>query len=187
MLGRVIEYGEEGIEWMGDPRHQVKLEEYFGMTEHTKILGRNGYDVEGKDVEEEHHGDLTKEEVRNFRMLAARLNYMAQDNMWIQFAAKEICRNMSQPCVRDFEKVKQLVRFLKGVGNVKTLYKWQTEEDAQNITVLVDSDWAGCRTTRKSTSGGVIKLGAHVLTSWSKTQATVATSSGEAELIAIHD
>ena len=32
-------------------------------------------------------------------------------------------------------------------------YKWQSEEEARNITVHVDSDWAGCKSTRKSTSG----------------------------------
>ena len=55
------------------------------------------------------------------------------------------------------------------------------------MTVLVDSDWAGCRTTRRSTSGGVLKVGRHVLRTWSSTQATVATSSGEAELIAMFE
>ena len=30
-------------------------------------------------------------------MLAARLNFMAQDNPAIQYAAKEICRNMARP------------------------------------------------------------------------------------------
>ena len=33
---------------------------------------------------------------------------------------------------------------------------------------------------------GVLKLGNHVIKTWSSTQATVATSSGEAELIAMH-
>ena len=46
-------------------------------------------------------------------MLAARLNYMAQDNPMIQFPAKEICRSMSNPSAQDFLKVKRLVRFIK--------------------------------------------------------------------------
>ncbi len=39
-----------------------------------------------------------------------------------------------------------------------------------------------CRKTRKSTSGGAILIGNHCIRSWSKTQAIIATSSGEAEL-----
>ena len=38
--------------------------------------------------------------------------------------------------------------------------------------------------TRKSTSGGTMRLGAHLVKSWSKDQGCVATSSGEAELYA---
>ena len=36
--------------------------------------------------------------------------------------------------------------------------------------------------TRKSTSGGVVMIGNHPITHWSRTQATIALSSGEAEL-----
>ena len=49
----------------------------------------------------------------------------------------------------------------------------------------MDSDWAGCRTTRKSTSGCVIELLGSAIQAFSRTQGTVATSSGEAELYAI--
>ena len=48
-----------------------------------------------------------------------------------------------------------------------------------------DSDWAGCTKTRRSTSGGGILSGTHLLTHWSRTQTCVALSSGEAELNAM--
>ena len=47
-----------------------------------------------------------------------------------------------------------------------------------------DSDWAGDTMTRKSTSGGTIRVGRHLVKSWSKDQSCIATSSGEAELYA---
>ena len=53
------------------------------------------------------------------------------------------------------------------------------------MKVFADSNWAGCLKTRKSTSGGIIALGTHVVKSWSTTQGTIALSSGEAELYAI--
>ena len=49
------------------------------------------------------------------------------------------------------------------------------------MVVLSDTDYAGCRETRKSTIGGVAVLGTHVIKHWSKTQAVIALSSGEAE------
>ena len=92
---------------------------------------------------------------------------MAQDNPWLQFPAKEFCRNTAKPRASDFMKIKRLVRFLKGVGEIKFLYAWQNEDEACDITVLVDSDWAGNMETRKSTSGGVLKVGKHVIRTWS--------------------
>eukprot|EP00974_Lingulodinium_polyedra_P056564 5439607-Lingulodinium_polyedra.AAC.1 len=50
---------------------------------------------------------------------------------------------------------------------------------------MTDSDWAGCPRTRKSTTGGIIARGWRVLKQWSTTQATVALSSGEAELVSV--
>ena len=49
----------------------------------------------------------------------------------------------------------------------------------------VDSDYGGCKTTRKSTSGGVVLLGGHMIKSWSTNQAVIALSSGEAEYYAM--
>ena len=105
----------------------------------------------------------------------------------MQFPAKEICKNMAKPRAEDFAKIKRAVRFLKGLKQVKFVYEWQSEEEAREITVLVDSDWAGSKDNRKSTSGGVLKVGRHVLRTWSSTQPTTATSSGEAELIAMYE
>jgi len=49
------------------------------------------------------------------------------------------------------------------------------------VAVWSDTDFAGCRNERKSTSGGVIMFGGHCLKSWSLTQKVIALSSGEAE------
>ena len=49
------------------------------------------------------------------------------------------------------------------------------------LDVWTDTDYAGCRETRKSTSGGLIMLGTHLIRGWSATQRVIALSSGEAE------
>ena len=59
------------------------------------------------------------------------------------------------------------------------------QEPTDTVKVYSDSDWAGCKKTRKSTSGGAVIIGSHCIRSWSKTQATIALSSAEAELIAL--
>ena len=52
------------------------------------------------------------------------------------------------------------------------------------VDVFTDSDWAGCKTTCRSTSGGAMLWGKHCLKMWPSTPATVALSSAEAELYA---
>lgn len=89
------------------------------------------------------------------------------------------------PSGRGLHQGQRLARFLKGLGQAKWEYRWQPEAEAQNIRVFVDSTWAGCRKTRRSTTGGMLKIGRHPLRTWPTTQPTIATSSGEAVLIAM--
>ena len=86
---------------------------------------------------------------------------------------------MANPTTSSWDKVKRVVRYLKGEPRVIYEYKWQNQE---NLCVYVDTDWAGCFKTRKSTSGGAIMRGSHLIKHWSTTQQTIALSSGEAEL-----
>ena len=62
-------------------------------------------------------------------------------------------------------------------------YKFYDRRD--RFTSASDSDWAGCRKTGKSTSGGVILIGEHFIKGWSRTQNSVTLSSAEAELVAM--
>ena len=63
------------------------------------------------------------------------------------------------------------------------LYKWC--EEHESVTGYADSDWAGDKVEAKSTSGGVLEWGGHVMETWSTIQNTIALSSGEAELYAL--
>ena len=54
-----------------------------------------------------------------------------------------------------------------------------------NLKMYVDTDFAGCIHTRRSTSGSAAMRGRHLIKHSSQTQSTVALSSGEAELTGI--
>ena len=61
-----------------------------------------------------------------------------------------------------------------------------TPSDARGELIgYTDSDWAGCRKTARSTSGGSVLRGRHTLKTWSATQKNEILSSGEAELVAM--
>ena len=62
------------------------------------------------------------------------------------------------------------------------MYPWQGLVDS--VGAFSDSDWAGCKRTARSTSGGTLFLGRHLVKSWSSTQRNITLSSAEAELVA---
>ena len=47
-----------------------------------------------------------------FRGVAARCNYLSLDRPDLQYAAKDICREMSAPTVQAFVKLKRIGQFL---------------------------------------------------------------------------
>ena len=110
---------------------------------------------------EEDEEKLGSQEAREFRGLAARANHLALDRIDIQYAVKEACRGMAEPTKRDLRKLRRLGRYLKGRPRLVVDFKWQ--EPCGVVKAMSDSDWAGCRRTAKSTSGGVIMRGAHYL------------------------
>ncbi len=126
---------------------------------------------------------MDRENVTQYRGLAARANYLAQDRVDIQFAVKEIARRMAAPVNRDWLLLKRLARYLLGAPRSITHYCWQNKPTS--VQVYVDSDWSGCKTTARSTSGGAAQCGWHSIKTWSTTQTVVALSSGEAELYSL--
>jgi hypothetical protein len=175
VLGRKIRCTAKGYEYEADSSHRAKILEALGLDEKSKELSVTGRTEELANDEEELQGP----EATSFRAMAARLNYLAQDSPDIQYAAKEVCRQMARPTAESWRKLKALARFVLGRRSVVWQFEWQNE--VPELRLFTDSDWAGCRRTRRSTSGGLVMIGAHCVKTWSSTQAPVALSSAEAE------
>ena len=126
---------------------------------------------------------LPPSEASHYRALAARANYLALDRPDVQYSVKEVARRMAAPTARDWALLKRLARYLIGAPRLVINFDWQPVPCM--LDVCVDSDWAGCKSTCRSTSGGVVLHGTHAVKSWSTTQAVVALSSGEAELYSL--
>ena len=86
---------------------------------------------------------------------------------------------MSKPTEMDMARLKRLGRYL--VGHPRLVQSFKRQPCTAYLDVWVDTDYAGCLRTRRSTNGGVVTIGNHVVKHWSTTQNTVALSSGEAE------
>ena len=179
-LGRTIRWTTQGIEWEHDPKHSDLLMKEYGM-ERCKTLSTpvcsEDFSKEGVVDTREPMDDA---EARRFRASAARLNYLAQDRPDLAVASCLVARSMSNPKRGDEVKLKRAIRYLRQHPVVNILYPWQERND--ELTLLTDSDWASCKTSRRSCSGGVIMRGQHLISFWCKLQHKICLSSGEAEL-----
>ena len=179
MLNRSFRWSKQGIWIEADPRHVKEILKALEL-ENCQSVSTPGSDSD-KNVKEQEEL-LEPSRATAFRAVAARLNYLCQDRPDIRFATMHACRAMASPKKSDLACLKRIGRFLKHRPRAACLYSWQREED--KIDVYSDSDWAGCRESRKSTTGGCIMRGMHCLKAWCKRQTVIALSSAEAELYA---
>ena len=103
---------------------------------------------------------------------------------------KELSRGLTSPTEGHRTKMKTLLRYLAGtkpmVLTLRPKIIPHPKQTTFDIDAHGDSDLAGCATSRRNATSGMALyfLGA-LITFQSRTQATVALSSGEAELCAI--
>ena len=175
LLNRVITWTDEGVELEADPRQAERLVKQLGV-EGAKTLSTPGVKVAIQEI----IGDKSLAPRRNtiFRAAGARSNFMGQYRPECQFATKECCRFMALPSEVAFKVLKIIGRFVEGRRRLVMRMPWQ---NVSAIDVYCDSVWAGCPRTRKSTPGGCVLLGKHMVKSWSSTQACISLSSGDAE------
>ena len=181
-LNRVIKWGTKGISISGDAKHSQILINEWGMESCKEVdtpMGREAEEALNTE-EREQRKPMADSEATRYRRGVARVNFMAQDRPDLSVASRIMSQYMSQPREGDEVLLKRAIRYLKKYPTCDNLLEWQNRP--KFMTVNIDSDWAGDRVTRKSTSGGTVRHGKHLLMHWSKLQSTIALSSGEAEL-----
>ena len=181
VLNRIIRATQSGWEIEADPRHAELVVEQLGL-QHEKSVATPG--VGGQDEDDlEDDVPLTGDDVTAYRGVAARYNYLGPDRTDCNYAIKECCREMSTPTTGSLRRLKRMGRYLKKYPRLVWLFDFQGPVTV--IDLYTDADWAGCRRSRKSTSGGVAMLGGHCIKSWAKTQSVIAKSSAESELYSV--
>ena len=173
IFNRVLEWRDEGIANEADPRHVELILQEMGMQSCKES------DVMGPPPNPTDEILLTVTDITQFRSLAARCNFLASDRVDIQLACKEICRKMAAPTTSDWAILKKMTRYLE--AHPRMIVEFKNPQTSQHLTIRVDKDYAGCKRTRRSTYGGMVMLGDHLIKNWTTTHTVVAISSGEAE------
>jgi hypothetical protein len=200
ILGRVVSLEQGGISYEADQRHVEAVCKALNIASANPCTSPSEREAGPKGEASRNRArrlgepiqarvvDDTEEELDSdgktlYQSLSARLNFLSMDRADLQFAVKELMRKMSSPTTADLRALKRVARYVIGAPRVAQLFRWQRRPG--KLVVYGDSDFAGCQTTRKSTSGGAAMWGLNTLKTWSKTQSVIALSSGEAELGAI--
>ena len=183
ILNRKVRWGSDGLELEADPRHVADVLEALGL-ERANLAATPAVSekTRAEDSREAEDVELDSTEATRYRSVVAKLNYLAHDRPDLKFSTMLASVNMSKPRLSDMRKLVRIGRFLRGRPRAVCLYRWQPLPS--KISVYSDSDWAGCRVSRKSVSAGAIFVGDHCVKSWAKRQQVVALSTAEAELYA---
>ena len=66
-----------------------------------------------EESKEEEYDELPNNEATKYRASAARLNYLSTDRPDVQYASKEISKDMSKPTAKSVIKLDRVRRYLK--------------------------------------------------------------------------
>jgi len=116
-----------------------------------------------------------------YRGLIGYLLYLTASRPAIMFVVCLCARYQSDPKESHYNVAKRIWKYLQGTKDVGL---WYPGNVSLNLTGFSNSDFAGCKIDRKSTSGTCRMLGSILIYWHCKKQACVALSTVEAEYIA---
>ncbi|KAK6149654.1 hypothetical protein DH2020_017179 [Rehmannia glutinosa] len=174
-LGLQVKQLKDGT-FISQTKYTRDLMKKIGMEEKSSVkipmntLVKMDMDADGKAV------DQTR-----FRALIGSLLYLTASRSDITFAVGVSAIFQFVPKESHMTTAMRILRYLKESQEVGL---WYPKEGGFKLVGYSDSDYAGCRVDRKSTSGTCQMLG-NILVSWlTKKQNSIATSTAEAEYIA---
>ncbi|CAL1141687.1 unnamed protein product [Cladocopium goreaui] len=200
-LKRELQFTEHGIYVAPSSRYIPRLLEIL------KIKDRRGRTVP-------HHGCLeifdaasiaddeflNGDEAKVFRSALGICIYLSQERCDIQHPVRILASYMARPTKTAMSAVKKLGSYLMWTKEMKLYYgkaelyqsvmqRWfggqqRLESKPFMLELFSDSDWATCKTSRRSTSSGLIFLNSCLIHSHSRAQNSVSLSSMEAEILA---
>ena len=147
----------------------------FGLQDAKAIstpMGTNG----GLDIDDS--GKMIEQKL--YRSMIESLLYVIASRPDVMFIVCMCARFQASPRESHLTATKRILRYLKGTQDVGL---WYPKGSSFELIGYSDSDYAGCKIDRKSTSGTCQVLGRSLVSWSSKKQNSVALSTAEAEYI----
>ncbi|XP_015941171.1 secreted RxLR effector protein 161-like [Arachis duranensis] len=117
-----------------------------------------------------------------YRKLIGRLLYLANTQPEISFAIGKLSQFLEAPTDVHFKAAIRILKYIKGAPANGLFFPTSVD-----ITIIgfLDSDWAACPDTRRSTTAYCFYVRSSIVSWKSKKQTTVVASSAEAEYRAL--
>ena len=183
-LGRRLHHCGDSIDVCMSPSYVDKLLEMYNLSKCNPVATTGSSSLRQLMPE-----PLDKEGHEKYRTAVGKLLWYAFVRPDVAYAVKELSRDVTAPTTESVGKLKHLLRYLSGtklsVLKLRPTHQLSGATVPVDVNAYVDSDWAGCNKTRKSTSGSTVNVLGCNVQSTARTQSTIALSSGEAELYAI--
>ena len=113
-----------------------------------------------------------------YQKLVGKLIYLTLTRPDIAYTVHVLSKFMHNPTTVHLQASKRVLRYLAGAPGQGILL---ANHSQAKLSAYCDSDWAGCPSTRRSTTGFCILLGGSPISWKSKRQSVVARSTAEAE------
>ena len=168
-LNRRLHWGRRGIVCQHDPRHVDMLVKDVGLEHGNSVQTPATHDA----TEEEEPEPLDQVQHSKCRSQVASCLFPSQDRVDNVHRERVVSKD-----------VKPHATELCQVEEADQTFEREIQWEQRFSTTLSDSDWAGCKDTRQSSSAGVMLLGSHTLQACTRKQEIIARSSAEPELYA---
>nr|GEZ67627.1 retrovirus-related Pol polyprotein from transposon TNT 1-94 [Tanacetum cinerariifolium] len=117
-----------------------------------------------------------------YRSMIGALMYLTSSRLDIVHSTFFCARYQAKPTKKHLKEVKRIFCYLRGTINTGL---WYTKDSGFELTGFSDADYAGCKDSFKSTSGGAQFLGEKLVSWSSKKQDCTALSTAEAEYVSL--
>ncbi|GKD80256.1 hypothetical protein Tco_1342877, partial [Tanacetum coccineum] len=131
-------------------------------------------------LELDQHGSPVDE--TKYRSMIGALMYLTSSRPDIVHATCLCARYQAKPTEKYLKEVKRIFRYLWGTVNMGL---WYTKDFSFELTGFSDTDYAGCKDTFKSTSGGLQSVGKKLVSWSSKKQDCTSLSTAETEYVSL--
>ncbi|GJR70357.1 retrovirus-related pol polyprotein from transposon TNT 1-94 [Tanacetum coccineum] len=121
-------------------------------------------------------------DLTHYRGMVGTHMYLTASRPELTFAVCMCARYRAKPTEKHLHAVKRIFKYLRGTISRGL---WYPKDSSIALTAYADADHAGCKDTRRSTSGSMQLLGDRLVRWSSKMQKNAAISSTKAEYIAL--